>query len=470
MLTFAEKVKEMTRFMREVDEEGTMPTQGEIRSLVKSFQDGKLDKAAKTVDDYRRFIEEIWNYGQDEQVLVEKKKKQTEVVVVEKKKKQTKTKEVVMKKKAPAVIIEKLLDIDTIESIVTNPKGEHYYFDSGDKELATWIKKFTKSNKNYNKMAVTEFNDYLTELEGGLAEQEEEVINYEVTPEEVAQYTTPKEVAMHREPQREERRMSPEEVMALYDRVFMLYHSGVPTPIRRKVKEITIKYMTSTLENNGKVTYQPILREGRIVSMILGGYDLDRIYKWIDKKAERMTKKNKLYSTDGAKLKAMSANFYKEYADIAIKNRKPIMDLEKETEGKRSTVWWYIVMGIEPEDYRALKFPDENDTIKGYIEAHKTDKKERKPKQASPKKVAKQEKKEVEKKLTPIEEAETMYTQIKRGVTNIRKGNKELDAAQKRYEEMKKELADIKEHLEQFKMAAGEPSLKKGKVRKTLKK
>lgn len=457
MLTFAEKVKEMTRFMKEAEDEGTMPTQGEIRRLVKDFQNDKFDKNIKTVEEYRQLLNEMWNYGNDEP-------KETK----------TKSKEVAMKKKAPSVVVEKLLDMDLIESIITDPKGEHYYFDSGDKELSAWIAKFMKNNKNYNKMTVTEFNNYLTELEGNAVEQEEEVVKYEVTPEEVAKYTTPREVAMHRETQREECRMSPEEVMALYERVFILYHTGVQAPVRRKIKEITIKYMTSTLENNGKITYQPILREGRIVSMILGGYELDRIYKWIDKKAERMTKKNKLYSTDGAKLKAMSANFYKEYADIAIKNRKPIMDLEKETEGKRSTIWWYIVMGIEPEDYRALKFPNDNDTIQGYIDAHKTDKKERKPRQASSKKVKKQQKK-VEKVLTPTEEAEVRYSQIRKGLrkglVTTKKNNKALDEAQRRYEEMKKELSEAMEKLEQFKKdnhdyfkkAAGETKAKKAK-------
>lgn len=468
MLTFDEKVKEMTRFMKNVDEEGTMPTQGEIRKLVKDFQNDKFDKGITTIEGYRKLLNEMYNYCQEEEVAVARKAtkvKETKVV-------KTKSKEVVMKKKAPSVVVEKLLDVDIIESIITNPKGDHYYFDSGDKEMATWIRNFIKSNKNYSKMTITEFNNYLTELEGGTVEQEKEVVKYNVTAEEVAQYTTSKEEAMHREPQREERRMSQEEVMALYERVFMLYHSGVPAGLRRKVKEITIKYMTSTLEDDGKVTYQPILREGRIVSMVLGGYEVERIFRWIDKKAERMTKKNKLYSTDGAKLKAMSAAFCKEYETIPVKNRKPIMDLEKETEGKKATMWWYIVMGIEPSDYRAMKYPNENDTIQGYITAHKTDKKERKPKQASPKKVKKAEKKAVEaKKLNRFEEAEVRYAQIRKGVTNIKKYSKQLDEAQKRYEEMKKELAAMKEHVEEYKKAAGEPSTKKvRKARKTLKK
>ena len=266
MLTFAEKVKEMTRFMKEAEDEGTMPTQGEIRRLVKDFQNDKFDKNIKTVEGYRQLLNEMWNYGNDEPK--ETKTKSKEVAMGKEKKVTNKTKEVAMKKKAPSVVVEKLLDMDLIESIITDPKGEHYYFDSGDKELSTWIAKFIKANKNYNKMTVTEFNNYLTELEGGTVEQEEEVIKYEVTPEEVAQYTTSKEEAMHRETQREERRMSPEEVMALYERTFMLYHTGIPSSTRRKIKEITIKYMTSTLDKNGKITYQPILREGRIVSMI----------------------------------------------------------------------------------------------------------------------------------------------------------------------------------------------------------
>ena len=149
------------------------------------------------------------------------------------------------------------------------------------------------------------------------------------------------------------------------------------------------------------------------------------------------------------------------------------MDLEKETEGKRATVWWYIVMDIEPKEFRALKFPNETDTIQGYIDAHKMDKKERKPKQASPKKVKKQQKK-VEKVLTPTEEAEVRYSQIRKGLATAKKNNKALDEAQRRYEEMKKELSEAMEKLEQFKKdnhdyfkkAAGETKAKKVKKAK----
>ena len=66
MLTFAEKVKEMTRFMKKAEGEGTMPTQGEIRRLVKDFQNDKFDKNIKTVEGYRQLLNEMWNYGNDE--------------------------------------------------------------------------------------------------------------------------------------------------------------------------------------------------------------------------------------------------------------------------------------------------------------------------------------------------------------------------------------------------------------------
>ncbi len=284
-------------------------------------------------------------------------------------KKETKTKtkkEVPMKKKAP--VIERLLTKEDIIDIITDPEGQFYYFDRQDKELAEWVKAFIKANKDYNKMSVEEFKMYLADLE---AQQEEQVVKQEV--EEVMHLKPEtnkiKEVIMQEEKTtRPERRMSEEEVLELYENSFYLYYNTIPAQVAGRIRELTIMYTTKVyINNDGKRVYKPIYQEGRMVSFILLGRTAEQMARWIDNKVAKAESKGRVFKGDTAAFKLMSARFYAEYQKIPSKYREELESVVRKTEGVKSKIWWYIVMGIDVDRYREIKFPKEEDTIKEYL-------------------------------------------------------------------------------------------------------